>query len=202
MNNHLRQFCLPVAVLATLGLSACGGSSQDTTAAPQAAGSTSTSASSTPSPTATPTPSPSPSPSPTTLTKAEFVTKMEAVCVDTNTKVDSLPQPSGAEDYAGLGAAVAGTLKLFPQYLKQAEALVAKSGDKATLTAHWLTPEKVDFAAAGPALKKFLADIKAKDRAAVAADAKALDAMPDHSAPIAKFLTGYGLKSCAALEDS
>ncbi|MDQ1741745.1 MAG: hypothetical protein QOE23_84 [Pseudonocardiales bacterium] len=196
MNNTLRQFCLPVAVLATLGLSACGGSSQDTTAAPQAAGSTSTPASSTPSPT------PTPSPSPTTLTKAEFVTKIEALCVDTTTKVDGLPQPSGAEDYAAMGAAVEGTLKLFPQYVKQAEALVAKSGDKATLTAHWLTPEKVDYTAAEPALKKFLADIKAKDRAAVAADAKALDAMPDHSAPIAKFLTGYGLKSCAALEDS
>jgi len=187
MKPDLRQLCLPVAVLTAVSLSACGSSSEDSAAAPQGTATSST-------------PSPTPTPSPTGLSKAEFVTKMEAVCVDTNTKVDALANPQSAEDYASLAAAAQGTLELFPQYLKQAEALVSQSGDEATLNAHWLTPEKADFAAAEPGLKKFIADVQAKDQAAVIADSKALDAMTDHSEAIAKFLTGYGLTSCAKLE--
>ncbi len=194
MKSNLRQLCLPAAVAAVLGLSACGGSSNDTAVAPQATGSTSTSASSTPSPT--------PTPSPTTLSKAEFVTKMEAVCVDFNTRIQQLPQPADAQDFTGIAANVQGSLKLFPQYIKQADTLVARSADKATLTQHWLSPEKSDFAAAEPALKKFIADVKAKNRATIVADAQAMDKLPDHSQAIAGFMSGYGLKSCAILENS
>jgi hypothetical protein len=178
MKTSLRQLCLPLAVLAAVGLSACGGSS----------GTTATPASSTPSP--------------TTLSKAEFVAKMDAVCVDFNTRIQRLPQPSGAQDYANLTAAMQGTLTLFPQYIKQAEALVDRSADKATLTTNWLSVEKSDFTALQPALKKFIADVKAKNQAALAADGSALDKVPDHSDEIAGFMSGYGLKSCAIMERS
>lgn len=190
MKSDLRQLCLPLAVLAAVGLSACGSSSKDNAAAPQGTGATSN------------TPSPTPTPSPSGLSKAEFVAKMDAVCVDFTTKVQSLPVPSDEQDYTSLSAAAEGTLKLFPQYIKQAEDLVGKSADKETLTTNWLTVEKSDFAALEPALKKFVADIKAKDQAALAADGNALDKVPDHSEAIAGFMSGYGLKSCAILQRS
>lgn len=193
MRTPLRQLCLPLALLVAVGLSACGGSSQNATP-PKATGATSAASSSTPTPT--------PTPSPTLLTKAEFVTKMEAVCVDFTTKLQQLPQPAAEDDYVNLAAAVEGTLKLIPAYIKQADALVSRSADKATLTDNWLSVEKADFAALAPALKRFLADIKAKNQDKIAADTRVLDNLPDHSEAIAGFMSGYGLKSCAILERS
>lgn len=192
MKTNLRQLCLPLAVVAAMGLSACGGSSKNASAPQKANASTSAASSSTPAP----------SPSPTLLTKAEFVAKMDAVCVDFTTKLQQLPQPSGPDDYAGLAKVANGTLKLFPLYVKQAEGLVSRSADKATLTDNWLTVEKSDFATLEPALKRFVADVKAKKQAKLAADTSALDQAPDHSETIAGFMSGYGLKSCAILERS
>ncbi|MEO7261547.1 MAG: hypothetical protein ABI047_09885 [Jatrophihabitantaceae bacterium] len=192
MKTNLRQLCLPLAVLAAVGLSACGGSSEKATASQKATGTTSAASSS----------APAPSPSPTLLTKAEFVAKMDAVCVDFTTKLQQLPQPAGEDDYVSLAANIDGTLKLFPAYMKQAGALVGRSVDKAMLTENWLSVEKSDFAVLEPALKKFLADIKAKNEANFAADTSALDNAPDHSEAIAGFMSGYGLKSCAILERS
>jgi|GEM_PF-2141203 len=191
MTIALRPLCLPLAVLAATALTACGGSSEKTA---EPAQSSTTSSSSTPSPT--------PSPSATLLSKADFVAKMDAVCSGVITKLDRLPKPTSETDYASLDALAQGTLALFPPYIKQAETLVGQTADKETLTANWLTLEKADFATQGPALKKFVADIKARNRAAVNADLQSLDALPDHSAKIAGFMSGYGLKSCAKLQDS
>lgn len=191
MRTPLRQLCLPLALLVAVGLSACDGSSKTATP-PKTTTATSAASSSTPTP----------SPSPTLLTKAEFVSKMEAVCVDFTTKLQQLPQPAAEDDYPNLAAVVEGTLKLFPAYMKQAEALVSRSADKATLTDNWLSIEKADFAALAPALKRFLADIKANNRSKFAADTRALDNAPDHSESIAGFMSGYGLKSCAILQRS
>jgi hypothetical protein len=191
--THLRQLCLPLAVLvAAVGLAACAGSSKNPTAPQKTTGTTSAASSS----------APAPSPSPTLLTKAEFVAKMDAVCVDFTTKFQQLPDPMDADDYVNIAASVDGTLKLFPAFIKQAEALVGRSADKATLTDNWLSIEKADFAAVEPALKRFLADLKAENQAKIAADASALDNAPDHSETIAGFMSGYGLKSCAILERS
>jgi hypothetical protein len=127
---------------------------------------------------------------------------MDSVCVDFTTKIQQLPQPSDDQDYVSLSADLNGTLKLFPQYMKQAEALVSRSADQTTLTDNWLTVEKSDFAALAPALKKFVADVKAKNQTRLPADLQALDKAPDHSDAIASFMSGYGLKSCAILERS
>lgn len=185
-NPHLRQLCLPLAVLAALGLSACGAPAKNTSAprhtSPAAAAST-----------------PRPKPSPTTLTKAQFVTKMEAVCTDFDTRMKAL-KPKNEQDLGGIVAGLQGTLQLFPQYIQQAEALVGRSPDKAVLTRNWLRLEKSDYAAFAPAVGKYLADVKAGNAAAVAADARALGALPDHSEAIADFMSGYGLDGCAELE--
>jgi hypothetical protein len=127
---------------------------------------------------------------------------MDAVCVDFTTKIQRLPQPADETDYANLAAALDGTLKLFPSYIKQAEALVSRSADKAALTENWLSVEKSDFTASEPALKRFVADVKAKNHARFAADTNALGRTPDHSEAIAGYMSGYGLKSCAILERS
>lgn len=194
MRTSLRQLCLPAAALAAVSLSACGGSSKDAAAPGRATAATSTSVSATPSPT--------PTPSPATLSKAEFVSKMEAVCLDFTTRIDGLPQPASQQDFATIATDIQGTLTLYPQYIRQADALVNRSADKARLTRSWLSVEKSDFAASEPALKKLVADVKAKNRTAVAADLKALDKVPDHSEAIAAFMSGYGLKKCAALQSS
>jgi hypothetical protein len=192
--NLIRLFSMPVVALAAVGLAGCGGSSKPATQAQ--GGSTSTSAkplSSSP---------PSVTPTPATLSKADFVAKMNTVCVDFNTKIQQLPQPADAEDYGAIVANLQGTVTLFPQFVKEAEVLIARSADKETLTDNWLTVEQSDFAAFAPAAKKFVADAKAKNAAKVQADAKELDAAPDHSEAIAGFMSGYGLKSCAILERS
>lgn len=193
MNSHLRKLCLPLVVLTAVGLSACGGSAKKATPSAKTTTATTTVDSSS---------TPAPSPSPTLLTKAEFVAKMDAVCVDFTTKIQQLPRPTDETDYANIAETLKGTLRLFPSYIKQAEALVSRSADKATLTDNWLSVEKSDFAASEPVLKKFVADVKANNRARFAADTTALGRTPDHSEAIAGFMSGYGLKSCAILERS
>jgi hypothetical protein len=190
MKPDLRQLCLPLAVLAAVGLSACGSSSKAATAPQQPNRTTSAATSS------------SPTPSPTLLTKAQFVAKMDAVCVDFTTRIQRLPQPGDEQDYANLAAFLGGTLTLFPQYMKQAESLVSRAADQVTLRDNWLSVEQSDFAASEPAFTKLVADVKAKRRARLAADTAALEDTPDHSEAIAGFMSGYGLKSCAILERS
>ncbi|HST47296.1 hypothetical protein [Jatrophihabitans sp.] len=148
------------------------------------------------------TPRPKPSPSATTLTKAQFVTKMEAVCADFDTRIQAVTNSKDPKTVAGIVTVTQTILTLYPQYLKQADALVGRSSDKATLTRNWLRLEKSDFAGVEPVLKRYLADVKALDSDAVAVDAKVLDALPDHSEAIAGFMSGYGLKKCAALQSS
>ncbi len=186
----LRRFCLPLAALLTLSLSACA-SAKSTGAAAQHAEPAA----------AASTPRPKPSPSPTTLTKAQFVTKMDAVCTDVIARLKRLPKPRNSQDLAGIAADMQGILTLNPPYFVQAEALVNRSADKTTLTSNWLRLEKSDFAVGGPVYKRFIADVKAGNRAAVVADAQALEALPDHSQKIAGFMSGYGLKVCATLQN-
>ncbi len=136
------------------------------------------------------------------LPKAEFVSKMNAVCVDFNTRMQALPLPSGIDDYDHVADNLTGNLTLFPQYYQQASALVDRSEDKATLTSNWLTVEKSDFDAFEPLARKLVTDANARDRAKVDADGKALDKVPDHTDSIAAFMSGYGLGSCAVMERS
>ena len=46
-----------------------------------------------------------------------------------------------------------------------------------------------------------MADAKAHDAAKVQADADAMSALPDHTKTLVTYLAGFGLSSCADLED-
>jgi hypothetical protein len=137
-----------------------------------------------------------------TLSKTEFVTKMDAVCTAIDAKRKALPTPSGPSDFAALTAYTEGTLALFPAYFSQASALVAQSADKAELQAKWLDVEKSDFSAQQVAAEKLLTASKEKNAALVSQYTSQLSAASDHSSEIAAFMTTYGLTSCAALESS
>lgn len=135
-----------------------------------------------------------------TLTKAEFVSKMDAVCSAIDSQRKALPQPSGLTDYPAISANLSGTLRLLPSLISQADQLIGRTTDKATLTTNWLSIEKSDFAAVKPIAERMVADSNAKNADKVAADGEALSSAPNHSDTIATFMTGYGLTSCATLE--
>jgi hypothetical protein len=137
-----------------------------------------------------------------TLSKAEFVTKMNAVCTAIDTQRKSLPTPSGLTDYPAISANLSGTLRILPSFIAQADKLVTRSPDRDLINRSWLSIEKADFATIKPIAERMVADSNAKDAAKVEADGEALSSAPDHSDTIATFMTGYGLTSCASLEQS
>jgi hypothetical protein len=135
-----------------------------------------------------------------TLTKAEFVTKMNAVCSAIDTQRKALPTPSGLTDYPAISANLSGTLRILPSFIAQADALVNRSPDRDLLNRSWLSIEKSDFATIKPIAERMVTDSNAKDATKVAADGEALSGAPDHSDTIATFMSGYGLTTCASLE--
>jgi hypothetical protein len=136
-----------------------------------------------------------------TLTKAEFVSKMNAVCAAINSQRQALPQPSGLTDYTAISANLSGTLRLLPALISQADQLIGRTADKASLTTNWLSLEKSDFAAVKPIAERMVTDSNAKDAEKVASDGEALSGAPNHSDTIASFMTSYGLTSCATMEN-
>jgi len=132
--------------------------------------------------------------------KADFLTAANAVCKATYTKVHALPIPTGPSDYPAIIAFGQATLKLFPPFAKKIRALVARSADKAELTAQWIGPDETSFKAQEPLLKQLVAAAKAKQADRVQQLLTQLDNMPDPSKKIATFMTGYGLTECAKLE--
>jgi hypothetical protein len=135
------------------------------------------------------------------LSKAEFVSKMNAVCSAIYSQRQALPQPSGLTDYPAISANLSGTLRLLPSLITQADQLIGRTADKATLTNNWLSIEKSDFATIKPIAERMIADSNAKNAEKVAADGEALSGAPNHSDTIATFMTNYGLTSCATLEN-
>jgi hypothetical protein len=134
------------------------------------------------------------------LSKTEFISKMNAVCAAVDTERKSLPTPSGLDDYPAISANLSGTLRILPAFIDQADKLVSRSPDRDLLNSNWLSIEKADFATIKPIAERMVVDSNAKDAAKVQADGEALSSAPDHSATIATFMSGYGLNSCASLE--
>src|SRR6185312_15551591 len=135
------------------------------------------------------------------LSKAEFISKMNAVCSAISSQRQALPQPAGLTDYTAISANLSGTLRLLPSLIAQADQLIGRTADKATLTTNWLAVEKADFAAVKPIAERMVADSNAKDAEKVAADGEALSGAPNHSDTIASFMTTYGLTTCASMEN-
>ncbi len=136
-----------------------------------------------------------------TLSKAEFISKMNSVCAAIDQQRRALPTPAGLTDYPNIISNLTGTLRILPTLIKQADVLIQRSPDRATLTSQWLAIEKADFAVVQPIAQKMVADSTTKDATKVAADGEALSNAPNHSADIAAFMTSYGLTSCATLEN-
>jgi hypothetical protein len=134
------------------------------------------------------------------LSKAAFISKADAVCSAANTKLTGLPRARSDTDYAALLNDFTSTLSIFDAYFTQAEALVALSTDRETLTKKWLKVEEGDFAASRPIIEKLVAALQAKDDSAVRSLDKKLQAAPDHTDQLIIFFKSYGLNACAALE--
>ena len=135
-----------------------------------------------------------------TLSKADFVSRMNAVCAAIDTQRKALPTPSGLTDYPAISANLSGTLRILPAFIAQADSLVSRSPDRDLLNRSWLSIEKSDFATIKPIAERMVTDSNAQDASKVAADGEALSGAPDHSDTIATFMSGYGLTSCASLE--
>ena len=173
-----------VAVMAVAGvlLAGCGGSSKKDAAGPSSSSSSTASSA--------------------TLTKAEFLAKMNKVCSDVNGEINKLPEPSGPTDYANVVTNLQGTTKLFPAFLGQVDSLVGQSPDKVELQSKWVTPEKDELGKFSAAAQKVIADAQAHSAAKVETDIGGLNEANTNSKTIGSYLDSYGLTECAKLEDS
>lgn len=142
------------------------------------------------------------SPSSAALSKADFLTQMNAVCSEVNDATNKLPQPASPSDFATVIANLGGTEKLFDPFLAKVDALVPRSPDSAQLQAKWVTPEKAELSRFRAAADTVIADARAGDATKVGQDINALGEANSNSAAIASYLTSYGLTGCAALEQN
>jgi hypothetical protein len=172
--GRCRWLLVSTAVVVPLVLSSCSGSATRTSA-----------------PTTAP---------PGLLSKAAFIAKADAVCDAANTNITALPRAHSDSDYPALLTDFTSTLTIFQTYFAQAEALVAVSTDRATLSRKWLTVEEGDFAASRPLIERIIAALQAKDDSAVRSLDKKLQAAPDHTDQLIVFFKSYGLGACASLE--
>lgn len=137
----------------------------------------------------------------TALTKAEFLSEADSLCADVNSALTSVPPPIGLGD-PNAASYFASTEATFAGFLSEIQALVARSPDRATLTAEWTAVDLRDFTAARPLVEQTVQALRAGDVATVQALVAQLDAQPDHSNQIMAFLTDYGLPECANLESN
>jgi hypothetical protein len=134
------------------------------------------------------------------LSKPDFLVDTNAMCSAVDAQLQALPTPAGATDYAGIITNVTGTLRIMPVYLSHAEALVARTAERAALEKNWLDVERADYAAYKPAAQQLLRAADTRDPAKVSAAANDLSAVPDHSDTIQAYLQNFGLASCAHIQ--
>ncbi|MDQ1745137.1 MAG: hypothetical protein QOE23_3476 [Pseudonocardiales bacterium] len=134
------------------------------------------------------------------LSKPDFLVDTNAMCSAVDAQLQALPTPSGATDYAGIITNLTGTLRIMPVYIAHAEALVARTAERADLEKNWLDVERADYAAFKPAAQRLLRAADTRDPAKVAAAANDLSAVPDHSSDVQAYLEDFGLASCAHIE--
>ncbi|HEV2888698.1 MAG TPA: hypothetical protein VGX49_17440 [Jatrophihabitans sp.] len=134
------------------------------------------------------------------LSKPDFLIDMNALCSAVDAQLQALPVPTGASDFAAINTNLTGTLRVLPVLISHAEALVARTAERAELEKNWLDVKRADYAAFKPVAQQMVKDANAHDAAKVEADANALTALPDHSLDTVSYLSEYGLTSCAHLE--
>ena len=136
------------------------------------------------------------------LSKADFITQADAQCAATLKQLNAIVQPTGPTDFAAILTSDKFAETAEPALLKTLSDLADRTDDSAALHKNWLDVDTADFAAQKPFLVKFDAAATAKDSAQLTTLANQATAVPDHSADSAKYLTSYGLKDCASLENS
>gem|GEM_PF-2590454 len=134
------------------------------------------------------------------LSKPDFLVDANAMCSAVDAQLQALPTPAGATDYAGIITNLTGTLRIMPVYISHAQALVARTAERAELEKNWLDVERADYAAFKPAAQQVLRAADTRDPAQVSAAANDLSAVPDHSSTIQAYLEDFGLASCAHIE--
>lgn len=134
------------------------------------------------------------------LSKPDFLVDTNAMCSAVDAQLQALPTPAGATDYANIITNVTGTLRIMPVYLAHAEALVARTAERAALEKNWLDVERADYAAYKPAAQQLLRAADTRDPAKVSAAANDLSAVPDHSDTVQAYLADFGLASCAHIQ--
>ncbi len=134
------------------------------------------------------------------LSKPDFLVDTNAMCSAVDAQLQALPTPAGATDYAGIITNLTGTLRIMPVYIAHAEALVARTAERADLEKNWLDVERADYAAFKPAAQQMLRAADTRDPAKVAAAANDLSAVPNHGSDVQAYLEDFGLASCAHIE--
>jgi hypothetical protein len=132
------------------------------------------------------------------LSKADFLTQMNALCKSTNDAVTAAGSPSGPTDYAAIEAFVPKVIAVHATFTTQAAALVARSSDAAALTTNFLQADARDTATVLPLLNRMLAAAQARDSATVTTVGNQLSNVNDQK--VIDYLKGYGLTECATLE--
>jgi hypothetical protein len=134
------------------------------------------------------------------LSKPDFLVDANAMCSAVDAQLQALPTPTGATDFAGIITNLTGTLRVLPVYFSHAEALVARTAERAQLEKNWLDVERADYAAYKPAAQQLLRAADTRDPAKVQAAANDLSAVPDHSSTVQAYLEKFGLASCAHIQ--
>ncbi len=187
----MRSTPILIGAAALTLLAGCGGSSKSSTSSTPNQQSSSSNSSSISSPMAS-----------AKLSKADYLTQTNKICLTENGKLNAIPTPSGLTDYPTIVTNLNGTLAEFKSYLQQVEALVPQSPDAAELQAKWIEPEKAELTKVEGVITRMVADAQAKNSTKIQTDAADLDAASAASTAIAKYLTSYGLTDCASLESS
>ncbi|HYR63246.1 MAG TPA: hypothetical protein VET24_11535 [Actinomycetota bacterium] len=131
-------------------------------------------------------PSPSTSPSATTISKADFITRANAICTTMNTKGNALPNP---QDQANLKAAIDQAIPITSDGLAQLRALPMPTGDETTLQAYYT---KVDQLVTD--LRQESAAVQAND---ITKGQQILTNLQNDLTAADDAATAYGLTACA-----
>jgi hypothetical protein len=134
------------------------------------------------------------------LTKAATITRLDAVCLATDTKLRALPQAKNRQDYAALLTDFSSTGPIFDAYFAQVTPLVAQSVDRDKLTTKWLAVEKDDYARQQPLVNDMISALQAKNDSSISAVEKQLEKVTVHTGDIVGFFRQYGLHDCADMQ--
>ena len=134
------------------------------------------------------------------LTKAEFVASMNNVCTTAATARKQLQPPTSNTDYAAVLRYFSGLRSLLIPYLSQADKLVSRSSDQKQLRAQWLSIESGDFAKARPIIDEVIVASQAQNATLVGQLLDQLNALPNHTPAIARYMNSYGLTECGEFE--